>query len=570
MIKGIGASTGIGIGKIVIIQEQSLAYKKQTVENKESELKRYKEAVELFSHKTTKMAEDMKSRVGEKEAEILEGQLMMIEDPSMEMEVENLIQEGQCAEAALEAVCDRFIQMFSSVEDELTNQRVTDIYDIKTRMLKILLKIEEVDMSTLPANTVLVARDLTPSMTAGIHKENVVGILTEVGGKTSHSAILARALEITAVLSISNVLEQVKLGDMVIVDGSEGEVFINPDLNQVHTYTEKRKKYLEEKKALTQFFGRQTKTADGIQVELVANIGKPEDVVRVLECDGEGVGLFRTEFLFMDRSSLPSEEEQFEAYKKAAMGLEGKPIIIRTLDVGGDKEIPYLGLQKEENPFLGYRAVRFCLDKQEIYRSQLRALLRASAFGEIKIMVPLVTCLEELRSVKHKIEELKVELKQEGIAYKENIPVGVMIETPAASLIADILAKEADFFSIGTNDLTQYTMAVDRGNAKVAYLYSTYQPAVLRSIQRIIMEGKKAGIMVGMCGEAAAEPRLIPLLLSFGLEEFSVNPTSVLATRKVIAGWSKEEADKAAEKVMALDTEAEVLQCLEEIMLERA
>ena len=562
MYKGIGASAGIGIGNIVIVKEQSLEYTPKTVTDIEAEIARINQAVEQFTVKTQAMADDIKQRLGEKEAQILEGQLLMVTDPSLTSEMENLIQSGQCAEAALEAVCDMFIQVFSMADDELTRQRATDVHDIKTRLLKILLGVEEVDISAVPAGTVLVARDLTPSMTAGIHKENVVGIMTEVGGKTSHSAILARALEIPAVLSIEDIVSKVSNGQMVIVDGSEGDVFLDPSQEQVETYSQKREAYLEEKRALSKFIGQETVTADGRKVELVANIGTPEEATKVVECDGEGVGLFRTEFLFMDRTSIPTEEEQFEAYKKAATILSGKPVIIRTLDVGGDKEIPYLGLETEENPFLGYRAVRFCLDREDIYRPQLRALLRASAFGEIKIMVPLVTCVDELTSVKALVKELMAELDEEGIAYNKEIQIGVMIETPAASLIADLLAKEASFFSIGTNDLTQYTMAVDRGNAKVAYLYSAYNPAVLRSIKRVIECGKAEGIMVGMCGEAASDPLLIPLLISFGLDEFSVSATSILATRKVISQYTKEEADSIANGAMQLTTEKEVVEYL--------
>ena len=563
MLQGIGASNGIGIGKVVLIQEQDLSYDKgKEVANKEKELERYQKAAEAFTDRTMKAAEDIRNRLGDKEAEILEGHIMMMEDPSMSMEVENLINEGKCAEAALETVCDMFIQIFSMTEDELTKQRITDINDIRNRMIKILLGIDEIDIGSVPANTVLVAKDLTPSMTAEIKKENVVGILTEVGGKTSHSAILARALEIPAVLSIENIVSISENGQEVILDGTEGIVIQNPSFGQRTEYEKKREVFLEEKKALSKFFGKDTVTADGTKVELVANIGKPEDASNVVECDGEGVGLFRTEFLFMDRTKTPTEEEQFEAYKMAAETLKGRPVIIRTLDVGGDKEIPYLGLEKEENPFLGYRAVRFCLDREDIYKPQLRALLRASAFGNIKIMVPLVTCIDELRAVKNLIEKIKVDLDKEGVSYNKEIQIGVMIETPAASIIADILAKEADFFSIGTNDLTQYTMAVDRGNAKVAYLYSAFNPAVLRSIERVIACGRKEGIMVGMCGEAASDPLLIPLLISFGLEEFSVSATSILATRKNIAGWKKEDADKLVEEVMKLSTEKEVIEDL--------
>lgn len=411
----------------------------------------------------------------------------------------------------------------------------------------------------MPAGSVIVAKDLTPSMTAGINPANVCGIVTELGGKTSHSAILARALEIPAVVAVEGFLNSVKDGDTVVLDGSEGVVFVNPEEAVTAEYEAKRTAYLKEKKELDQYIGKPTVTKDGVTIELVANIGKPEDVDKVLQYDAEGIGLFRTEFLFMDRNSMPTEDEQFEAYQKVAIAMNGKPVIIRTLDIGGDKEIPYMGLKKDENPFLGYRAIRFCLDRREdVYRPQLRALLRASAFGNIKIMVPMVTCLEEFREAKAMIEEIKAELDSRGIAYKKDIQVGIMVETAAASLMADAFAKEVDFFSIGTNDLTQYTMSVDRGNDKVSYLYSPLNPAVLRSIRHIIQCGRKEGIMVGMCGEAASDPLMIPLLLAFGLNEFSMSASAVLNARKLITGYSIAELQAIADKAMSFVTAGEV------------
>lgn len=415
------------------------------------------------------------------------------------------------------------------------------------------------DISALPEGSVIVARDLTPSMTAGIDPNKVVGIVTELGGKTSHSAILARALEIPAVVAIEGFLSQVSDGDDVILDGSQGVVIINPEDSLKAEYTVKREAFLKEKKELEQYIGKPTVTKDGTAIELVANIGKPEDVEKVLHYDGEGVGLFRTEFLFMDRTSMPTEDEQFEAYRKVAVAMNGKPVIIRTLDIGGDKEIPYMGLEKDENPFLGYRAIRFCLDrKEDVYKPQLRALLRASAFGNIRVMVPMVTCLEEFREAKALVEELKKELDEKGIAYKKDIQVGIMVETAAASLMADVFAKEVDFFSIGTNDLTQYTMSVDRGNDKVSYLYSPLNPAVLRSIRHVIECGRKEGIMVGMCGEAASDPMIIPLLLAFGLNEFSMSASAILNARKLITGYSTKELQAVAEKAMSYSTVKEV------------
>lgn len=562
MNKGIAGSAGYGVGKVVIISDAKPEYENRTITDTDAEIKRYDDAVAAFTEKTHAMAEAMKESVGEHNAEILEGHILLLTDPGMDEITKGAIMSGTCAEAAFESTCDMFAGMFQMADDELTRQRATDIGDIKVRMLKILTGTPDMNISEVPAGTILVAEDLTPSMTAGIVKENVAGIITAVGGKTSHSAILARALEIPAVLSVDGIVDMVSDGMTAVVDGCDGICILDPSQEEVDEYQAKREKYLSDKALLEVYRGKDTVTADGAKVHLYGNIGNPEDAKQVAACDGEGVGLFRTEFLFMGASELPSEEEQFQAYKAAAETMEGREVIIRTLDVGGDKDIPYLGLEKEDNPFLGFRAVRYCLRNKDSYRVQLRALLRASAFGDIKIMVPLVTCVDEIRSVKALVKELMAELDAENIEYNKDIQVGAMIETPAASLIADLLAKEADFFSIGTNDLTQYTMAVDRGNAKVAYLYSSYNPAVLRSMKNIIEAANAAGIMVGMCGEAAADPLLIPLLISFGLGEFSVSATSVLATRGTIAKWSKAEADELAAKALSLATETEVAELL--------
>ncbi|WP_034446453.1 phosphoenolpyruvate--protein phosphotransferase [Butyrivibrio sp. AE2032] len=564
MYNGIAASRGIGIGSICVIKEHDLSYESRKIEDVEGEQKRFNDAVEKFKKETSEMAEDIRKRIGPKEAEILEGHLVMISDPTMAGEMGKMIAAGQCAEAAVEAVCDMFIGMFSKMDDELMQQRASDISDIKISLLKNLLGIEDVDISKVPQGTVLVAKDLTPSMTSQIVKDNVAGIITEVGGKTSHSAILARALEIPAVLSVPDATTLVKDKDTAIVDGTEGVVYINPDGDVLSKYIIKREDFIKKQSELAAFQGKETVTADGINLELFCNIGTPKDAKKAVECDGEGIGLFRSEFLFMDNNHMPTEDEQFAAYKEAAEILGGKPVIIRTLDIGGDKDIPYLNMKKEENPFLGYRAVRYCLGNKDSYLIQLRAIVRASAFGKVKIMVPLVTCVEEIRQVKELVAQIKKDFDEKGIAYDKDIEVGCMIETPAASLIADLLAKEADFFSIGTNDLTQYTMSVDRGNADVAYLYSTFQPAVLRSIKHIIECGRNAGIPVGMCGEAAADPLMIPLLISYGLTEFSVNPVLVLTARCIISKWSKAEADALAEKVMALSTESEIQSLLKE------
>lgn len=562
MYNGIEASRGIGIGSICLITDYDLSFEAKHIEDTEAEKNRLGAAVEALKVKTSAMADNIRKTIGPKEAEIMEGHIAMIADPAMSGEMNKMIDAGQCAEAAVTAVCDMFIGMFSKMEDDMMRQRAFDISDVKTGLLKELLGIEDVDISKVPQGTVLVAHDLTPSMTSQIVKENVVGIITEVGGKTSHSAILARALEIPAVLSVPGITEKVKDKDTAVVDGTEGVVYINPDGEIVSKYVIKREEFIRAQAELESFRGKETLTADGMKVELFCNIGTPKDAKKAIECDGEGIGLFRSEFLFMDKSHLPSEDEQFEAYKEAIEIMNGKTVIIRTLDIGGDKEIPYLGLEKEDNPFLGYRAVRYCLANPEVYKTQLRGILRASAFGKAKIMVPLVTCVDEIRAVKALVEECKKELSSENIAFDEKIEVGCMVETAAASLIADMLAKEADFFSIGTNDLTQYTMSVDRGNAKVAYLYSAFQPAVLRSIKNIIEAGRTAGIPVGMCGEAAADPLMIPLLISFGLDEYSVNSVLVLTARSIISKWSKVDADALAEQVLALSTEAEVVATL--------
>ena len=565
MIKGTAASDGIGIGRILLLEEATLEYTPHTAEDPKAEVERFRRAVDQLIEETKRDAAALRSTAGEKEALIMEGHISLINDPALKGETENLILSGQCAEAAYETMCDMFIGIFSSMEDEMMRQRAADVRDIKAGLLRILLGVKVVKVSDAPKGTVLLTRELTPSVTAGIKKGNIVGIITETGGKTSHSAILARALEIPAVLSVPDATSILRNGQPVIVDGTKGTVIPDPSFDVLNEYAEKRDKFLRERAELEKFRGLKTVGADGAEYELVCNIGKADDAAKVIEFDGEGVGLFRTEFLFMDRSAVPTEEEQFAAYQKAALVLKGKPLIIRTLDIGGDKEIPYMGLEKEENPFMGFRAIRYCLKNRELFRTQLRAILRASAYGDIKIMFPLITCAEELREGKAMIEEIKRELALLGIPFNKNIEVGIMVETAAAAVLADVLAKEAAFFSIGTNDLTGYTMSCDRGNNNVAYLYSALQPAVLRMIERTIKCGREAGIPVGMCGEAAANKKLIPLLISFGLTEFSVSAPSVLRVRKCISGWTKAEADRVAAKAMSLATEKEVSDYLESV-----
>ena len=555
MLKGTGAAAGVGIGHALVVKEQNLDYSAVQFAGQQQETERLKAAASAVSQRLSNMAAEMTEKVGEHAAEILSGQIMMLNDPFMMGQMEEQIAAGNVAEAAVDTVCQTFIAMFSGMEDELMRQRATDIGDLRARLLKQLLGLPDVDLAHAPAGTVIVAKDFTPSMTVGISRENVVGIITEIGGRTSHSAILARALEIPAVLGVPGAADTIQNGDSIAMDGEFGHVYVNPDERTLKDYEARREEFEHQRQMLKAYLNKPTVNADGRAVGLYANIGKPEDAQAALEKGAEGIGLFRTEFLFMDRDSLPTEEEQMNAYRQVAALFAGKEVIIRTLDVGGDKEIDYLHMTKEENPFLGHRAIRYCLDNPETYMIQLRALLRAGAdHKNIKIMLPLVTGLEEIRAAKAMLEKAKKELAAEGLPFDANAQVGVMIETPAASQIADLLAQEAAFFSIGTNDLTQYTLAVDRGNPDVASLYTHFHPAVLRSIANVIKAAKKAGIPVGMCGEAAADPALIPLLLSWGLDEFSVSASAVLATRRTISLWSQQEADDVQAEAMNLSS----------------
>ena len=555
ILQGIAASDGVGLGRAVCIREEKLDYSGVAYSGKDTEKVRLTSAIEEFNARTAAMAERIKARVGQKESEILTGQISMLADPFMRSQMDEAIDSGSCAEAAVDAICTMYADMFAGVEDELMRQRATDVKDIRTRLISILLGVTGVDLSQLPAGSVLVARDLTPSMTVGLKKESVAGIITEVGGKTSHSAILARALELPAVLSVPKALELIEDGDGLIVDGGEGVAILNPDERTRGEYLKKQEAFQAKRAALEVYRDQATTDADGKVYHLYANIGSAAEAEAAAQSGAEGIGLFRTEFLFMNRTSLPDETVQYEAYRAVSKTMAGKEVIIRTLDVGGDKAIEYLGMDKEDNPFLGHRAIRYCLDRPELYKVQLRALLRAGAEEKnIKIMLPLVTCVEEVRAARELIDQCKDELETEKLPYDKDIKVGIMVETPSAALIADLLAKESDFFSIGTNDLTQYTMAVDRGNAKVEKLYRTFQPSVLRSIRNVITAAKEAGIPVGMCGEAAADPCLTPLLMTWGLDEFSVSTSSVLDIRANLRRWRGEKAKRVTQEAMSLST----------------
>ncbi len=556
MLKGIAVSEGMACGTAVVIKSESGGREKtyRQAESSEKERSRFREAYDSFIKEAEKAAEDLKSRGLEQEAGILLSHVEMVKDPSVASGIEENISNGCCAEEAVDKTLGFFADMFEATGDELTMQRASDVRDINNELIKKLTGNEGPDISSLPEGSVLVTDELTPSMTVDMKTGSVVGIVAETGGYTSHSAILARALGVPAVLSVAGATKLIAEGQDVAVDGISGDVIVSPDNDEKKRCEEKAEAFRRQKALTEEFRGKMTVTASGEKKEVVANIGNAGDVSAAKDGDAEGVGLFRTEFLYMDRDSAPDEEEQLASYRKVAEAFAPAPVIIRTLDVGGDKDVQYLDMGKEDNPFMGFRAIRYCLENQQLFRTQLRALLRANTAGNIRIMLPMVTELQEIRDVRKLIDESVEELKAEGKEFGQNISLGIMVETPAAAATADILAEEVDFFSIGTNDLTGYMMSADRGNGKVAYLYSVYQPAVLRMIRNVCEAAHKAGIPVGMCGEAAADPALIPCLLGFGLDEFSVGSRQVLATRRIISLWSRQEAEDTVRKVMTLHT----------------
>lgn len=570
MLKGTGASGGIGIGYVKVVRDQKPVYERRRVRNTDEELKRLHNAVKSFVETTEQLAEKVEAEAGKKEAGILRGHIMILKDPVLAYEIEKLINGGECAEAAVEQICNMFISVFASKDDDLTQQRAADMEDLKSRLIKHLLGMDEVRLSPLLPDTVICARELTPSMTAGLDRKNVAGFITEKGGETSHCAILARALDIPAVLGTEGIVNRVCDGQRIILDGETGEIIIQPDKSTEEKFRRIQEDYYNRRELLRHYLGKPTTDADGNRFSVLCNIGNDSDVNKAIDSDGEGVGLFRTEFLYLDRKTEPDEQEQFEVYRSAALKMSGKPVVIRTFDIGGDKEVPYLEMDSEANPFLGIRAIRYCCIHPEMLRSQLRAILRASAFGDLRILIPMVSDIPELIFVKNMIGEIKTELREKDIAFNEDIKVGVMIETPSACLTADILAKESDFFSIGTNDLIQYTMAADRGNSQMGYLYSVFKLSVLRAIRHTISCAKAEGIPVEMCGEAAADPLLIPLLISYGLDSFSVSPTSVLTIRKEISRYTKQRSDEIAAAVEGMTDAEEIKKYLRSQIMENA
>lgn len=561
MIKGNGVSTGIGFGTVVVLRKENKQIEKNVVENPEEEMKRFKEALSKVTDETEQIVE----KASGTEREIMNAYLMILQDPTLIAETGNAIMnQNYNAEYAVEVGFNNVIQIFENMDDEYMAGRARDIADIKERILAKLSNIEIVDLSQLHPNTIIVATELTTSDTAKLNFKNVVGIITEVGGENSHTSIMARTHAIPAITKVKDATKIFNDGENVALNGATGEIYQNPTQEEREKLEKIEEQITKEKAELDKYKEEVTKTGDGYVVELVANIGTPSDVEIVLKNSAEGVGLFRSEFLYMDSENMPTEEEQFNAYKEVAEKMEGRPVIIRTLDIGGDKNLKYLQLEKEANPFLGYRAIRLCLDKTSIFKTQLKAILRASAFGNLSIMFPMISSIEELREAKKILEECKTELEQKDIPYKKNIKVGIMIEIPSAALIASGLAKECDFFSIGTNDLIQYTVAVERGNEKISNLYSKYHPAVIRLIKSSIDGAHKAGIFCGMCGEAASDELLIPLLVGLGLDEFSMNPNKILNSRKIVNMLDKKECKKLAEEILKLGTTSEVEEKLKE------
>ena len=561
MLRGIGTSKGIGIGKALIIHKCKNAVSRAKINDTEAEVDKFNEAVEKFIQETNELVDKLSQKLNgdDKNALVLKNQEYLIRDPEFTSGVISAITNDKLnAEAAVEDTCEMLKNIFLSFNNDTMTQRVADIEDMKQRLIAIMQGQKHIDLTKLSDNTVIIADEIHPSMTANMDTEHIAGIISEKGGDTSHASILARALEIPAVLSVKDICSKIAEGEEVIVDGAYGEVFVNPTPITLKIYNKKKKAYDERVKELKKYIDKQTVTRDGRKVMLAANIGNADEAAKAVKAGAEGVGLFRTEFLFMNKQALPTEEEQYNEYKKAAVVLDGRQLTIRTLDIGGDKDIPYMGLTKELNPFLGYRAIRFCLDRVDIFTTQLRAVLRASAYGNIRIMIPMITSVTEVQAVKKIINGICRDLDKKDIKYDKDIKIGIMIETPATAIMADVLAHEVDFFSIGTNDLTQYTLAVDRGNENVAYLYSALNPAVIRSIKHIIECAHNAGIEAGMCGEAAADERMIPLLLNFGLDEFSVTVSRVLETRKEIASWSSKEVKEITENVMNYSEEKEV------------
>ena len=564
-LTGIGASEGVAIGKVLLFTEEEMIIPEVKDENStiEAELTKLEDGLKKSKTQLIAIREKVKEKMGEDKAAIFDGHIMLLEDEDLIMEVEDKIKgEGLPAAKALHDGINEYCEMISKLDDPYLRERAADLQDIGKRWLKNLLGIRIKDLSDLEPNTVVVTYDLTPSDTAQLDLENCVGFLTEVGGKTAHSAIMARSLELPAVVGIKGVLNGVKEGETVIMDGEEGELFLDPSPELIAEYVAKKEKLAAEKEELKKLISEEAITTDGRKVDIWGNIGSPNDVDAVIASGATGIGLYRTEFLFMNSDHFPTEEEQYEAYKVVVQKMQGKPVTIRTMDIGGDKELPYLDLPKEMNPFLGYRAIRISLENKDMFTTQLKAILRASHYGQIKIMYPMISSVNEIRKANEILEECKNELDEIGQLFDRNIKVGIMVETPSTAIIAYKFAKEVDFFSIGTNDLTQYFLAVDRGNEMVSALYNSFNPAVLEAIQKVIDAAHNAGISVSMCGEFAGDKKATKLLLGMGLDSFSMSASSTLQVKKIIRSSSYAEAQKYRDIILQQDTPAEVLEKL--------
>lgn len=563
--QGIAASSGIAIAKAYHLAVPDLSFEKKKIDNPNTEIERLNKALEISKQELEKIRTHTKNELGDEHAEIFSAHLLVLSDPELINPITDKIKsDNVMAEAALEETANMFIDMFRNMDNEYMRERAADIQDVTKRVMAHLLGVSFPDPALIDEEVIVIANDLTPSDTAQLNRQFVKGFATDIGGRTSHSAIMARSLEIPAVVGTKNITEEVSQHDMIIVDGLEGIVLINPSEDELANYREKQAAYAEQKEVWAQLKDEPTFTKDGEQVELAGNIGTPEDVTGVLNNGGEAVGLYRTEFLYMGKNALPTEEEQYEAYKSVLEQMDGKPVVVRTLDIGGDKELDYLDLPKEMNPFLGFRAIRFCLENEAVFRPQLRALLRASAHGNLKIMFPMVATLEEFRQAKAILLDEKEALKKDGFKISDDIEVGIMVEIPSTAVIAKQFAKEVDFFSIGTNDLIQYTMAADRMNERVSYLYQPYHPAILNLLNNVIEAAHSEGKWVGMCGEMAGDSIAIPILLGLGLDEFSMSATSILPARTQLRDLSKGKLASYKDKLLSMGTAEEVVAFIKE------
>ncbi|HHZ7177422.1 TPA: phosphoenolpyruvate--protein phosphotransferase [Staphylococcus aureus] len=562
LIKGIAASDGVAIAKAYLLVEPDLTFdKNEKVTDVEGEVAKFNSAIEASKVELTKIRNNAEVQLGADKAAIFDAHLLVLDDPELIQPIQDKIKnENANAATALTDVTTQFVTIFESMDNEYMKERAADIRDVSKRVLSHILGVELPNPSMIDESVVIVGNDLTPSDTVQLNKEFVQGFATNIGGRTSHSAIMSRSLEIPAIVGTKSITQEVKQGDMIIVDGLNGDVIVNPTEDELIAYQDKRERYFADKKELQKLRDADTVTVDGVHAELAANIGTPNDLPGVIENGAQGIGLYRTEFLYMGRDQMPTEEEQFEAYKEVLEAMDGKRVVVRTLDIGGDKELSYLNLPEEMNPFLGYRAIRLCLAQQDIFRPQLRALLRASVYGKLNIMFPMVATINEFREAKAILLEEKENLKNEGHDISDDIELGIMVEIPATAALADVFAKEVDFFSIGTNDLIQYTLAADRMSERVSYLYQPYNPSILRLVKQVIEASHKEGKWTGMCGEMAGDETAIPLLLGLGLDEFSMSATSILKARRQINGLSKNEMTELANRAVDCATQEEVIE----------